>query len=134
MSWTWFKRWGLVEQKTLPQLEKEWADLTAGADTHAIWHKEREQWLVPSFKGITKSRVKIAEQSQDVTRTAAIGGSGQLEQLHGQGQALLNQCFDSIRPAPQVLESQPATDASLAEQPSTPAPSDLMLQQSHREA
>ena len=101
--WRWFRRWGLVDGKTLVELEAEWKELTEGPDSQARW--ERDQWVVPEWDGIVGGVERRTGQSQQVTRAAAVTSSEQLATLQVQGQSLLNQFQTSILPAPQVMQS-----------------------------
>ena len=131
-TWTQFLRDGINEGKNLLTLEKEWADLTEGPHTEAIW--VRNQWLVPEFNGVMRGRETRNGQRQDIERSVAVASSEQLTTLVAQGQALLNQYSNSIAPAMQQTPAQPTTNASVGDQPTTTTPTDIMLQQAHREA
>jgi hypothetical protein len=133
ISWTMYKRWGLLENKTLPMLEEEWAAKTTGPSTEAVW--KRNQWCIPEFHGFSRGMESRDVQEQATFRGANVSTSEQLQVLQQGGRALLDQFRNSFRGAQAPMPSDmPLTDASVGDQPVTPAPADLMSQQIHREA
>jgi hypothetical protein len=132
LTWTWFKRYGLMEGKSVPELEREWAVCTTAADTEAIFR--RGQWLVPEYAGVRREAVVETKQISQSSRSAHVETSEQLAQLQQSGQSLLKQFETNIRgaimPAPSDL---PATDATVADQPHSVLPPNVISQQIHRE-
>ena len=131
-TWTVFKRNGLIDGFALGDLERQWQELTEGPNTEAIWR--RNQWLIPVWDGIRRGRELRDGQRSEATRGTSVGSSEELANLQAGGGALLDQFAASIRPAVQVTPQQPATAASVADQPAYVAPSDIISQQIHREA
>ena len=133
IPWTTFKREGIAEGRSVPELENDWKELTEGPATEAIWR--RNQWLVPRFAGVRRAKVRKTEQVSEMARCANVESSEELAQLQRGAESLLEQFDQSVQPARSVLPADmPVTNASIADQPVTSAPSDVISQQIHREA
>lgn len=132
LPWTMFKRYGLLEGKSVPELENEWKELVE-SPTHACIFR-RGQWLVAEWTGV--KRVKIDEHTQrmESSRSVTVSSPEQLSALQQGGTILRDQFGSRIQPAAQVIPRQPVVNASEADQPLTAPAADLVSQQINREA
>ncbi len=131
LTYTQFKRWNLLEGKTLPTIEAEWTRLLEDPQTEAIY--ARGQWLIPEFAGVKKIKRTETKQKQETRRKARVDSASDLTQLQAGGQVLLQQFDSSIAPAPQVTPPQPSTTAAVSDQPICPKPTDVISHQVVRE-
>ena len=130
-TWTWFKRWGLLEGSSVPELELRWKQIVESPGTEAI--KRRGQWLVPEWSGVSRSIAQEIKQEGRTSRKATIRDSTHLQQLEGGTQIIHNHFMESWKPTTQQYEKQPSVNASRADQPVAPECKDIMLAQMHRE-
>ena len=130
-TWSRFKRDGLLEQKSVPQLEQEWKELIESPHTECIFR--RGQWLVPEFVGVQRAAVNEHGHRFVSAQGANITTAEQLEQLQRSGQMLQEQFLNSIQPAVMQTPLQPVVHSTPAEQPFCTGPQDILSQQIARE-
>jgi hypothetical protein len=132
INWAMFKRWGLLEGTSLIALENDWKDKTSSADTEAVFR--RGEWHIPDYQGFRRGMKTTTTQMVETERRANITFSDQLGALTQSGHVLLQQFAASHRQVQAPLVAGiPITDATVSDQPVTPAPLDVMMQQMHRE-
>ena len=125
MPWKKFKLEGLIESKTLRELELEWKALVEDPLVGAIW--ERGQWLVPEFQGVQLMSGTRESQSSTLSRGSQITSQEQLQGMIEAGDLQRNafnaQCTGAIVPPP---TNTPVVDATSADQPQVRPPADIL--------
>ena len=116
LPWAIFRRNGIIEGKSVPDLELEFKNIVEDPNTEAVWR--RNQWLVPEFAGIRRIRREGVEQRSATSRSASVADADQLFQLRQSGRENLKTFKESIKdtaqPGPGDL---PFVESSAADQP-----------------
>jgi hypothetical protein len=132
LPWTMFKRYGLLEGKSVPELEVEWKNLVESPNHECIFR--RGQWLVSEWAGVKRAKIEEHKQRMESSRAVTVSSPEQLTALQQGGQNLRDQFESRIQPAVQLMPRQPVVNASEADQPSSAPAADLVSQQINREA
>ena len=125
ITWTKFKRDGLLEGTSVPDLEDQWKQLVDDPNVETI--KRRGQWLVPEFVGVQRRKRHGLLQSSASTRAASVSDPEHLQRLRQTGRENIKAFLEAVpdtRSIP-VLDC-PFVETTEAEQPVRQPPVDVV--------
>ena len=118
ITWTEFKRYGLLEGKPLKTIVEEWdkALMDAGSEAKFV----RGQWLLPEFKGVQRISSQGTRVSAETSRSSAVDSAEKLLALRQQADAAVAEFHGTFKPAKcYVGEAEPQVDVDPAMMPTT---------------
>ena len=116
-TWRWFKRWGLLEQKSLEVLAREWVATVQTAGVEARFH--RGQWHVPEYVGLER-RSRRGDKVEALTvRTGQADNVADLRDMHGSALRCVDEFHKSMAGVRTIDEPGPIVDATSADMPVT---------------
>ena len=132
VPWSVYKREGLKEGRDEKLLAAEFQELVDDPNVECLYR--REQWLVPSFEGVLRSKATKSKHVSAGVRHTEIASADHLTALQNSGSSLREQFLSS---APTTLTGK--NDGSwvqgqLADQPVPQCPTDLIARAIGREA
>ena len=116
-TWRWFKRWGLLEQKSLEQLAREWVQTVQAAGAEARFH--RGQWHVPEYGGLERRSRRGDRVEALTTRTADVDNVAALRDMHSTAVRCVDEFHKSMTGARTIDEHGPMIDAAASDMPVT---------------